>query len=83
MQINPYHAKGSGEVFQMKFKFRLLKFLLILYQKYLLFSYFYVKSKITMTTLSIDRITPSINFKHRCLPAKGDYYFSPPTGQLS
>jgi hypothetical protein len=40
MQINPYHAKGLGEVFQMKFEFRLLIFLLILYQKYLLFSYF-------------------------------------------
>jgi hypothetical protein len=39
MQINPYHANGLGEVFQMKFEFRLLIFLLILYRKYLLFSY--------------------------------------------
>jgi hypothetical protein len=76
MQINPYHANGLGEVFQMKFEFRLLIFLLILFRKYLLFSYFYVKSNITMTTLSIDRITPSINFKHRCLAVKGDYYFA-------
>ena len=83
MQIILDHAKGCGEVFQMQFKFRLLIFLLILYRKYLLFSYFYVKSNITMTTLSIDRIRPSINFKHRHVPAKGDYYFSSSTCQLS